>query len=175
MDWRDLVIDGYGRVLDMLEKALKNATREELDKQPRPDCNSMGWIVWHLSRGQDAQIAALRNSEQVWITDGWYAKFKRTQDAKDTGFGDSPEEVASFRSPQAGVLLDYYKAVIFQTQKYLKTLSAKDLDRGLDEPWFKPPPTVGVRIVSILADCLGHAGEVDYLRGLLSGKGWLGY
>jgi hypothetical protein len=64
MEWRDLVIDGYGRALNMLEQALKGVTTHDLNKQPKPDCNSMGWIVWHLTRGQDPQIADLRDGKK---------------------------------------------------------------------------------------------------------------
>jgi len=83
--------------------------------------------------------------------------------------------VAAFKSPPPGVLLDYYRATLEQTKRYLSGLTPADLDRQLDEPWFKPPPTVGVRIVSVMADCLQHSGEAAYLRGLLKGSGWLGY
>ncbi len=173
MEWRDLVIDGYGRVLEILEPALAGMTKADLDKQPRPDCNSMGWIAWHLTRGQDNQIAGLMGREQLWTADKWHAKFKRPADPDDTGFGHKPEEVAAFKSPGARTLLAYYRAVLDRSTQYLKTLSPEDLDRKLDEPWFKPVPTVGVRLVSIMADCLEHAGEVGYVRGLLKGKGWL--
>jgi hypothetical protein len=174
MEWRDLVIDAYGRVSDMLQQALKNVTPADLNKQPRPDCNSMGWIVWHLTRGQDSQISDLSGKTQVWIEQDWHSKFNRSADPSDTGFGDSSEDVKAFKSPEAAVLLGYYNAVLAETRKYLQSLQEADLGRVLDEP-YKPPPTVGVRITSVLADCLGHAGEVDYLRGLLGGKGWLGY
>ena len=70
-------------------------------------------------------------------------------------------------------MLGYYKAVLAETRKHLVNLTEDDLGRILDEP-YKPRPTLGVRITSVLADCLGHAGEVDYLRGLLIGQGWLG-
>lgn len=89
-------------------------------------------------------------------------------------FGDSSEDAVAFKSPAATILLAYYGAVLEETKKYLWGLTDEEPGRILDEP-YNPPPTVGVRITSILADCLGHAGEVDYLRGLLSGKGWLGY
>ena len=84
MEWRDLVIDGYGRVLEIIEPALKGLTRADLDKLPKPDCNSMGWIAWHLTRGQDAQIADLAGEEQVWVRDKWYTKFKRDAEPEDT-------------------------------------------------------------------------------------------
>lgn len=175
MDWRDLVIDGYGRVLEVIEPALKGLTRADLDQQPCADCNSIGWIVWHLTRGQDSQIADLSGKEQLWIRDGWHAKFKRPAEAGDTGFGHTSEQVAAFKSPGAETLLNYYRATFEESKAYLMGLTETDLGRQLAEPWFNPPPTVGVRIVSIMADCLEHAGEVAYLRGLLKGKGWLGY
>ena len=74
MEWQDLIIDGFGRVLEMVEPALKGLSPGDLNRQPKPDCNSMGWIIWHLTRGHDAQIASLMNEEQVWIKDKWYDK-----------------------------------------------------------------------------------------------------
>jgi hypothetical protein len=173
MKWQDLINDGFSRVLEVLEPALKGLKKADLELQPKPDCNSIGWIVWHLTRGQDAQIADLANEEQVWVRDKWYEKFKRAADPADTGFGDSPEDVARFRSPASRILLDYYRATLEKTSQYLSTLTLDQLNSKLNEPWFSPPPTVGVRIISIMADCLVHAGEVAYLRGLLKGKGWL--
>lgn len=176
MEWQDLIIDGYSRVeSEVLEKALPGLSQDDLNWQPRPDCNSMGWITWHLTRGQDSQTADLMGQEQLWISQGWYREFSRAADPEDTGFGHSPEQVAAFKSPPAEKQLEYYRAVFERTKSFISTLSAADLDRKLDEPWYDPPLTVGVRLVSIMCDCLEHAGEVAYLRGLLKGKGWLGY
>jgi len=173
MKWQDLINDGFGRVLEVLEPALKRLTKEDLDRMPKPDCNSIGWIVWHLTRGQDAQIADLGKKGQVWVEDEWYTKFKRDVNPRDTGYGHSPEDVAAFKSPSPKILLDYYRATLERTNQYLSSLTLEELDRKLDESWYSPPPTLGVRIISIMADCLQHSGEVAYLRGLLKGKGWL--
>ncbi len=175
MEWQELIIDGFGHVLELLEPALKGLGRADLNRRPKPDCNSIGWIAWHLTRVQDEQIAELMQVEQVWIKGKWHLKFSRSPDPNDTGFGHRPQDVAAFKSPPPDVLLDYYRATLEQTKRYLSGLSAADLDRQLDEPWYKPPPTVGVRIVSVMADCLQHSGEIAYLRGLLKGSGWLGY
>lgn len=83
--------------------------------------------------------------------------------------------MAAFKSPEIDTLLDYHRAVLVRSRRYLNTLSMTDLDRGLNEPWYQPLPTVGVRLISIMSDCLQHAGQVAYVRGLLKGKGWLGY
>ncbi len=174
MKWQSLINDGFSRVLEVIEPALAGLNRNDLNRQPKPDCNSIGWIVWHLSRGLDAQIADLTGEEQLWIKDGWYSKFNRTKDPGDTGFGDTPEDVAAFKSPAVSVLLDYYRDCLVPTNRFIAGLSLTDLDRVIDES-YKPPVTIGVRLISILADCLEHSGEVAYLRGLLKGMGWLGY
>lgn len=41
MDWRDMVIDSCGRVLEVLEPVLAGLTQADLDKQPQGDCNSL--------------------------------------------------------------------------------------------------------------------------------------
>ncbi len=175
MEWRDLIIDGYGRVRETLGTALDGLTQDDLNWQPHPDCNSMGWLAWHLTRVQDHHIADLVGEAQLWISDGWHAKFNRALDPEDRGFGHSPADVAAFRSPDVETLLGYHGVVLARTQRYLTTLPTADLDRELSESWFQPPPTVGVRLVSVMDDGLKHAGQVAYLRGLLQGRGWQSY
>ncbi len=175
MEWQEMIADGYGRVLEVLEAALKGLTEDDLNQQPRPDCNSMGWLAWLLTRVQDDHVADLVMDEQLWIRDGWHARFDRAPDPKDIGWGHSSEEVSAFRSPDVDTLLDYHRAVLERTKGYIAALSSADLDRELNEPWFQPLPTVGVRLVSVMSDCQQHAGQIAYVRGLLKGKGWLSY
>ena len=172
MEWQQLITDGYGRVLQILEEALNGLTQDDVNNQPHPDCNSMGWLTWHLTRVHDHHIADLLGEEQLWVRDEWHAKFNRAPDPSDTGFGNSSENVAAFRSPDVRTLLEYYRTVLERSKRYIGTLLAVDLDRELNEPWFQPLPTVGVRLVSVMSDNLQHAGQVAYLRGLLKGKGW---
>jgi hypothetical protein len=175
MEWHDLLTDSYGRVLELLENVLNGLTEDDLNWQPRPDCNSIGWLTWHLTRQQDAQISALMVEEQLWMKDGWHSRFNRPADPKDSGFGHTEEEVAAFKSPDVQTLLDYQHAALELSKEYFLTLTKKELDRELDEPWFQPLPTVGVRLISIMNDAVVHAGQAAYVRGLLEGKGWQGY
>jgi hypothetical protein len=175
MKWNDLLIDGYGRIPEYVDSVIKGLTLDDLNWQPRHDCNSIGWLIWHLGRGQDAQIASLQGKEQIWIKDTWYQKFNRQADPEDVGFGHTPEQVSAFKSPDASILSAYTRAVVDNTKKYIRSLKAKDLDRVLNEPWFQPLPTVGVRLISILNDDVIHAGQAAYIRGLRQGKGWQKY
>jgi hypothetical protein len=45
-------------------------------------------------------------------------------------------------------------------------LEADDLDRVVDQRW-TPAVTLGVRLVSVISDCLQHLGQAAYVRGLL--------
>lgn len=36
-----------------MRRSLDGLTREELSWQPDPQCNSIGWLVWHYSRVLD--------------------------------------------------------------------------------------------------------------------------
>jgi len=175
MECQDLLTDGYGRVQDVLQRVLKGLSQDELNWHPHPECNSIGWIVWHLVRQQDMQMSALMGEEQLWIRDQWHARFNRPADARDIGFGHTPEQIAAFKSPGIQTLLDYHQAVMERSQQFFKTLSSTNLDRELDEPRFQPPPTVGVRLISIMDDSMLHAGQAAYVRGLLQGKGWQKY
>ncbi len=40
------------------------------------------------------------------------------------------------------------------------------MDRVVDERW-DPPVTLGVRLVSVVADDLQHAGQAAFIRGIL--------
>ncbi len=174
MEWNDMLADGYGRIVEVLESVIKGLTEDDLNWQPHPECNSIGWLAWHLTRQQDAQVAALMGEEQLWTKDGWYAKFDRPPDPKDIGFGHTPEQVAAFKSPDVDTLLSYNRAVVERSKGYVHTLSKSDLDQELNEP-FQPLPTVGVRLISIMDDSVLHAGQVAYVRGLRQGKGWQKY
>ena len=165
MEWRELIVDGYGRLPELVEEVLAGVRTADLDWPPRPGCNTLGWTVWHLTRVQDGQIADLMGEADLWTRDGWHAKFDRPPDHDDSGYGHTPEQVRAFRSPSAKIQLDYLRAVTDRTKHYLASLTPADLDRALDEP--PDPPTVAVRIVSIMTDCHHHGGEASYIRGLL--------
>jgi len=170
VEWRELIVDGYDRLPELMEEVLRGLPAADLDWQPHPDCNSIGWTVWHLTRVQDGQLADLMGEAPLWTRDGWHAKFGRPADPEDSGYQHTAAQVRAFRSPSAKIQLDYLRATVERTKQYLGALAASELDRELNEPWQRPLPTVGVRIVSILTDCHLHAGEASYIRGLLEAR-----
>ena len=173
MEHRELLIDAFGRVHEEVHRCLTGLAGEQLAFRPDEQANSIAWLAWHLTRVQDDHVSDLAGRPQAWIEDAWHARFSRPADPDDTGFGDSAEQVGSLRPDGPEVLLAYFDAVHVRSIAYLEGVSATDLDRVLDEPWYDPPPTVGVRLVSVIADCLQHVGQMAYIRGLIERRHWL--
>jgi hypothetical protein len=138
-----------------------------------PDCwapadgaNPVGWLIWHLTRVQDHHIADVLGTDQVYVSGSWAQCFGREPDPSDIGYGHSAADVAAVRPQGWEALVDYHTAVYDRTREFLHGLEPADLDRVVDESW-DPPVTLGVRLVSILADDLQHIGQAAYVRGLL--------
>ena len=169
MEWQQVLIDSFERVAKGLEEALAGLSQSDLDKQPNPDCNSMGWLAWHLTRGQDSAIAWVTGQQQLWIKDNWSTKFNREPNPGDTGFRHKSEDVAAFKSPDVETLLGYHRAVFERSKEYLGKLTTTELGRELKNPVM---PTVEALLMAILSDDLQHVGQIAYLRGLFKGRGW---
>ena len=103
--------------------------------------------------------------EQTWTSGGWADRFALPLDASDTGYGHGPRSVAAVTADSAS-LLGYFEDVHVRTLAFVATLTAADLDRVVDRDW-DPPVTLGVRLVSVIADDLQHAGQAAYVRGVL--------
>ena len=167
MDVAPLLLELYGRVPPLAEAAVAGLDVEALTTAPRPGANTIGWLVWHLTRVQDHHVSELLGVDQIWIAGGWPPRFGREPDPHDTGYGHSPTDVAAVRPDGAGALLDYLAEVDARTRTMLEGLTPGDLDRIVDRRW-DPPVSLGVRLVSIADDSLQHVGQAAYVRGLLA-------
>lgn len=159
---KSILTDAFSRVHDLVGSVTEDLSLEVATYRPDADANSISWLVWHLSRIQDDHLAGLAGTEQVWP--GWRDRFALPLDDFDHGYGHTSEQVATVRVG-AELLAGYHAAVHERTLHYLDELTVADLDQVIDTSW-DPPVTVSVRLVSVLADALQHAGQAAYLRGL---------
>jgi uncharacterized damage-inducible protein DinB len=166
MDGKDILIEGLGRLPDLVHGAVHGLTPDQLRRQPADGANSIGWLVWHLTRVQDGHLAELLDEEQVYLTGEWAPRFGLKADPSDTGYGHHAGQIGTVAPESAKVLTDYYAAVHAKTLAYLQKLTDADLDRVVDEAW-DPPVTLGVRLVSVIDDDAQHAGQAAYVRGLV--------
>jgi hypothetical protein len=175
MEWKDLVFQNMSSTMGVLERTLNGLTQEELDWQPKPDCNSIGWTTWHLSRALDGMISSLSGEEELWTRDTWCSKFNRPPDPADMGYGHGVEQLAEFKSPDINTLLGYHRAALEKAQSYLNSLDSTDLDNKIDDGMAQFFPTIGSRVSITIDEILQHAGQVAYIRGLMKGLGWQEY
>jgi hypothetical protein len=160
----ELLLDAFARIRDIVAATLDGVDGEALVRRPDGTGNSIAWLIWHLSRVEDVQVASAAGVEQVWTSRDFASRFELPLPERDTGYGHSSDKVDSVQAPPE-LLLEYYDAVHSQTEEFVKTLGDQDLDRIVDTRW-DPPVTLGVRLVSTIADCLQHAGQAAYAKGL---------
>ncbi len=169
MESRDLLVDAFGRIREVVHGAVHGLGLEELTFRPDPNANSIAWLIWHATRIQDDHVSGVAGVEQVWTGAGWAAQFAMPFDDAATGYGHRPDHVAAVRAA-ADLLIGYHDAVFEHTLRYLERVDASELDRIVDRSW-DPPVTAGVRLVSVISDGLQHVGQAAYVRGLVERRG----
>ncbi|HWK92835.1 MAG TPA: DinB family protein [Luteimicrobium sp.] len=160
----DILTDAFSRVGDGVARLLDGLDDDALVWRPDPRANTVAWLVWHIGRGVDAQVADVAGADEVWTSGGWALRFALPFDDAATGYGQSPDEVASVRVT-GDLLRGYVDATQEAALAYVASLADDDLDRVVDEGW-DPPVTLGVRLVSIVGDATQHLGQASYVKGL---------
>jgi len=166
MKTSELLIDAYSRIQEEVHAVVDGLDEKTLATRPSGTANSIAWLIWHLTRIQDDHLADAGGYEQILIADGWHERLGLPFDPADTGYGHTSDQVAQVQL-SGDLLLGYYDAVHARSLEYLTTLTDDELDRIVDRRW-KPPVTLGVRLVSVLGDDYEHVGQAAYLKGLLS-------
>jgi hypothetical protein len=161
----DVLVDAFERVHEVVHHTVDGLRPDQLATRVDGASNSIAWLVWHLARVQDDHVADAAGIDQVWTSKGWYERFALPFEPGAHGYGMSEAEVSAVKAT-AEQLIGYFDAVHQQTLDYVSGLQDSDLSRIVDERW-DPPVTLSVRLVSVLSDCLQHAGQAAFVRGLL--------
>lgn len=141
MDIKEVFVDAFGRIGDVLHDAVEGLDPDDLAFRPDAQANSIGWLGWHLTRVQDDHVSEITGREQAWIAEGWHARFGMAPDPSETGFGHTSKQVARIRPENPELILSYYAAVAERTLEYLATVDAAELDRIIDRS-YDPPVSV---------------------------------
>lgn len=162
----EVLLDAFSRVQGAVHRAVEGLGTDDLAERLDPRANSVGWLLWHLTRVQDDHVCDVAGEEQEWTAGGWVERFGLPLPEADTGYGHGPDDVAAVRGVPPADLVAYYDAVHERTLAFVRQLTEEDLDRVVDEDW-DPPVTLGVRLVSVIDDCLEHAGQASFAAGVL--------
>ena len=164
MDISELVTDHFERIRELYVSIPDGLTSQTAHERPGGTGNPVVWLLWHTARVQDDHVAGLSGATQAWH-DGWRERFDLPFDPGDIGYGHTPQEVDQVRVEDPQTLVDYHEAVHRLSLDYAARADAEELGRVVDEQW-DPPVTAGVRLVSVLGDCLQHLGQAAYVKGL---------
>ncbi|WP_405783285.1 DUF664 domain-containing protein [Streptomyces sp. NBC_00859] len=165
MNTADVLEEEFGRIQEAVHEVVEGLPAGDLGDRLDSGANSIAWLVWHLTRVQDGHVAEAAGLEQVWLAQGWAGRFGLPFDDTETGYGQSARQTAQVQAG-AELLTGYYDAVHEQTVGFVRGLDDAALDRVVDEAW-SPPVTLGVRLASVIADDLQHAGQAAFVRGAL--------
>lgn len=168
------VVDFFRRCLNInyesLLRSVDDLSTEELAWQPRPDCNSIGFLVWHYARVLDFWFqTGIRHVPQLW-EEGWAERFGRAPARRgDIGFSFTAAQLQAFHLPDVSELLGYAEASRDTVLGHLKGVEDTDPDtvqvtRGRDVTL--PLSTLFEQLVWELNQ---HGGQIAYLRGMQRG------
>ena len=128
-----------------MKQAIDGLSDEQLSFQPDPASNSIGWLVWHLSRWKDIQTARVADEAEVWVSDGWAGRFGLP------GYAEAAHDAALRR---------------------MRAATPEQLKRTISSPGRPDRPAYRSLLINAI-DYTEHTGQIAYLRGMITGPGWL--
>ena len=158
---------------EMIDSALEGLDDATLSLQPSEQCNSIAWILWHMSRVVDTFInTRILETTQLWIRDGWHGKYGMPEDTEDRGGGWTAAQVAAWSAPRRDVQLGYYGAVKATAMEFLSSATPAQLEKKLVFPPLAEPRSTAAALGQMTWDSIAHGGQIAYLRGFYRGMGW---
>ena len=166
MDVAALLIESHNRVGGVLHRAVGGLAPGQLTWRADPEANTIAWLAWHAARGEDAQVADVAGTEQVWTAQGWAEPVRaavrrrrhRVRSGQRRGRPGAGDRGRAARLLRRGGGSD--EGVPWVGWGW-------PISIGWSTSGWDPPVTLGVRLVSVVSDSLQHAGQASFLRGLL--------
>lgn len=162
MNTTDTIRDLIGRVEHSLSQ-LRDLSPQELNTHPGGHPNSPAWLLWHVGRELDMQLAQISGGEEVWAR---HRDRFNLGDIGDTlGYGHTPEEARSVLVDDPALLRSYIREALSAVAAHAARVT--DWDEVVDT-YDGEPVTRQVRVTSLLLDALEHLAQVHYLAGMPS-------
>ncbi len=166
MDAKEILIHSLKESWTFLDEALEGLTQEEVTWSPAPYCNSIAFILWHVTRVEDVWIHPLiQRVAGVYWTDGWQERLGIP--ATEIGYQYTEEQLRTWSAPKLEDLQEYAGTVHERTLAFVEALTPEKL---LEVPRDDhPDQTIGVILAHLITEIAQHVGQISYLRGVQRG------
>ncbi len=166
MEAKEVILRSLEQSQGYLTKALDGLTQEEAAWSLNAECNSITFILWHMTRVEDFFVTrVIQRKRELYEAEGWQEKLGTP--AKESGWQYTVEQLQAWPVPELEVLRKYADSVREKTLAFLKSIPSERLaevprpDRSLD--------SIGVILGRISTEIALHVGQIAYLRGAQRG------
>ena len=120
-----------------VDTLLSQLSESQLRHRPRPDLNSIAWIVWHRARAEDFGVQRLVGYRpQIFDQQGWMARLNVP--LRDCGTCMTDDEVTDLSARiDVAALRAYWTAVGEGTLAVVHTLHPEELDEVIDPTYLQ--------------------------------------
>ncbi len=166
MDGKEVILRSREQSLGYLNGALDGLTQKEAAWSPGPECNSIAFILWHLTRVLDFFIVrVLQRETELYEAEGWREKLGTPE--KGSGFEYTVEQLKVWPVPKLEDLRKYADAVQERMRAYVDSLTAEKMDE-VPRPE-RSSDSIGATLTRITTEMALHVGQIAYLRGVQRG------
>jgi len=141
MDFRELFLAQHAQThtakvgrpdLSMQDLVLRDVIEEQMCLRPQSGFNSLAWLLWHMTCGEDIGINLIIAEQPQVLDEGdWIRQLNTSR--RDLGTGMTDEEVDEFNQRiNISALLTYREAVGLRTQEIIRVLKSEVLDEVID-------------------------------------------
>ena len=164
MNAKELVLRSLEESYGYLTKALNGLTQEEVTWSPSAECNSISFILWHMTRVEDFFInRVIQREKELYETKKWQEKLGTPTKA----YQYTVEELQAWPAPKLEILREYTNSVRENTLAFLNSILPERLSE-VPRP-DRSPDSIGVILEHLMTEIAMHVGQIAYLRGVQRG------
>ncbi len=168
MEAKEMVLRSLEQSRRYLTEALDGLTQEEAVWSPGPECNSIAFILWHMTRWEDLPVNRLvQGKTQLYESEGWREKLGTPP--KETGYEYTVEQLQAWPVPKLEDIRGYADSVREKTLAFLESVPPERLSEVARPD--RAPDTVGSILIGVATEIALHVGQIAYLRGMRRGLG----
>ncbi|MBI2329058.1 MAG: DinB family protein [Chloroflexi bacterium] len=165
MEAKELILRSLEQSQGYVTRALEGLTQEEAAWRPTAECNSIAFILWHMTRVEDSFVnRVVQHGKELYETEGWPKKLGTPLKASQY----SVEELQTWETPKLEYLRNYAKTVREKTVAFIQSATPEKLSEEVVRP-NRPTDSVVGTLGRISTEIALHAGQIAYLRGVQRG------